>query len=125
MARKLIPCIGCNKPMKIQDCPPESPRKGRWGWYCSHACWYDVEGPVSDPELNTILTTDSEMTWRESIKQFIFVVISYSMFMGQWITGDKSTGAFPTGMFGACFGCMLLPLALAGLSALMFYLGVW
>lgn len=32
--------------MAIQDQPPESPRKGKLGWYCSYACWYDIEGPI-------------------------------------------------------------------------------
>ena len=45
-------CFCCEKKFYIQDQPPESPVRGKLGWYCSMACWRDIEGPVSPKDSN-------------------------------------------------------------------------
>ena len=50
-AKKHI-CLKCDKQFQIMDQPPESPVKGAWGWYCSVACWRDVEGPVDNEKTD-------------------------------------------------------------------------
>lgn len=76
------------------------------------------------------LYVDSQPTFREWLREdwrhYLLVpflpflwLLGWSMEIGQRITGDKSTGAFPTGCFGACFGVILLSVVCIGIVILL------
>lgn len=75
---------------------------------------------------------DDTTTWREWLsrdwKRYFLIpcipflyFIGFSMMFGQYITGDRPTGAFPTGLMGAMFGVTLGSLALVGTIMLVFF----
>jgi len=64
-------------------------------------------------------TKEKTPWWGYPLIPFLFV-INWAAHLGQVVTGDKPSGAFPSGVAGGCFGVMTLMVLIVAIAVMLF-----